>query len=185
MQASLTFLNIPGYTGSGPEHWQTLWEQDYPNFHRVHQHNWNQPDCLKWVENLNDNVIQINAPMILVAHSIGCLVVIQWALKMNNPNVKGAFLVAPADPKNKNFPLQAKDFHSLRFTSLPFPSLIITSTNDPYLSTERALIFAKQLGSKIHQLGPNGHINTASKLGKWKKGKILLNNFTSTIIEKA
>jgi predicted alpha/beta hydrolase family esterase len=35
------FLTVPGLGSSGTNHWQTLWEKQYPNnFKRVEQENW-------------------------------------------------------------------------------------------------------------------------------------------------
>jgi Serine hydrolase len=41
--ADASVLVIPGWNGSGAGHWQTLWEQKYPGFRRVVQHNWTRP----------------------------------------------------------------------------------------------------------------------------------------------
>ena len=36
-------LIIPGYANSGPQHWQTLWEEKHPEYKRVHQKDWDHP----------------------------------------------------------------------------------------------------------------------------------------------
>jgi undecaprenyl pyrophosphate synthase len=41
-------LIIPGYTGSGPEHWQTRWEQKIATARRVEQQDWTKPDFMLW-----------------------------------------------------------------------------------------------------------------------------------------
>jgi hypothetical protein len=41
--ADASVLVIPGWNGSGAGHWQTLWDQKYPGFRRVVQHNWTRP----------------------------------------------------------------------------------------------------------------------------------------------
>ncbi|WP_437286614.1 alpha/beta hydrolase [Sorangium sp. So ce406] len=37
-------LIVPGYTGSGPRHWQTLWEQKLAPARRAEMPDWDHPD---------------------------------------------------------------------------------------------------------------------------------------------
>ena len=37
-------LIVPGWQSSGPSHWQRLWERDHPEYTRVEQSNWDEPD---------------------------------------------------------------------------------------------------------------------------------------------
>jgi predicted alpha/beta hydrolase family esterase len=41
-------LIVPGLNGSGPGHWQTLWEEKY-GYKRVEQRDWEKPDLLEWI----------------------------------------------------------------------------------------------------------------------------------------
>jgi predicted alpha/beta hydrolase family esterase len=81
---STMILNIPGLRNSGPGHWQSLWEQQYPaQFLRVEQENWHEPEREAWVVRLAA-VVQQYAPeeLILVGHSVGCATIVhavrQW-----------------------------------------------------------------------------------------------------------
>ncbi len=47
--AGSSVLIVPGWNGSGAGHWQTLWEQKYPRFRRVEQHNWSRPSRSDWM----------------------------------------------------------------------------------------------------------------------------------------
>jgi hypothetical protein len=58
---------------------------------------------------------------------------------------------------------------------LPFPSIVVASSNDPYVTLSRAKTFATAWGSEFVMIGEAGHINSASGLGNWEKGLILLN----------
>ena len=49
-------LTLPGLYDSGPEHWQTLWEQDDPTFMRVVQRDWERPIRQEWVGTLETAV---------------------------------------------------------------------------------------------------------------------------------
>lgn len=37
-------LIVPGLGGSGPEHWQSIWQVRNPNYRRVEQQDWDEPD---------------------------------------------------------------------------------------------------------------------------------------------
>ena len=68
---------LPGIGNSGPGHWQTLWEQRNPSFVRVQQRDWDSPVCHDWVISLEHAVRAHSADVVLVAHSLGCLLVAQ------------------------------------------------------------------------------------------------------------
>jgi predicted alpha/beta hydrolase family esterase len=42
-------LIIPGYTNSGPDHWQSRWERQLSTARRVEQANWDEPKRAEWV----------------------------------------------------------------------------------------------------------------------------------------
>jgi hypothetical protein len=58
---------------------------------------------------------------------------------------------------------------------LPFPTIVVASENDEYVSLERATQFARAWGGRLVNIGPLGHINSASGLGDWPRGRALLN----------
>jgi uncharacterized protein len=62
---------------------------------------------------------------------------------------------------------------------LPFPSIVLASTDDPYVSVARAQRFAESWGSRFEVLGPLGHINSASELGSWAEGFAFLQELRS------
>ncbi len=41
-----TIVTVPGYTGSGPGHRQTLWEREHPDWVRVEQRDRDRPERL-------------------------------------------------------------------------------------------------------------------------------------------
>ncbi len=63
-------LLLPGRGNSGPDHWQTYWEQAFPNFERVLQSNWETPDVSDWIRNLHEAIARDSRPAIFVAHSL-------------------------------------------------------------------------------------------------------------------
>ena len=174
--AAATVLVVPGWQNSGPRHWQTVWEQQSPIFLRVQQKDWEFPHKQWWVERIGEEVQQAPAPIVFAAHSLGCVAVAHWC--QTNPEslgkIKGALMVAPADVDRKDTPKQILDFAPVPRRLLPFPSIVVASSNDPFLTVERARDVARAWGSRLVEIGPAGHINGDSGLGDWPEGKRLL-----------
>lgn len=166
-------LMVPGLWSSGPEHWHTLWEADNPAFQRVQQFDWDAPERRAWVRSVDDAVRRAGPGVVLAAHSLGCATVVHWA-GMQGRMVRGALLVAPADVDGAGFPLEARGFAPMPLKPLPFPSILVASEDDPFLSMERARLFADAWGSRLVEAGAVGHLNSASGLGPWPEGRKLL-----------
>ena len=171
------YLVLPGYGGSGPLHWQTLWEARDPAFRRVAQQDWEHVVSRDWAQTLEAALSAARGDVILVAHSLACLLVDQWA-DMAAPaslaKVKAALLVAPPDPSGPEFPAHAVGFSPLHLSPFPFRSLVVASTNDPYATVEFCLQCSMGWGSRFEVIGPKGHINSSSGLGEWDDGFRLL-----------
>jgi predicted alpha/beta hydrolase family esterase len=58
--------------------------------------------------------------------------------------------------------------------SLPFPSIVVASNNDPRVELKRAELFAMAWGSRLVVVEWAGHINEDSGVGDWAAGKALL-----------
>jgi predicted alpha/beta hydrolase family esterase len=173
-------LMIPGWNGSGAGHWQTLWEQKYSHFRRVEQGDWSRPSRTDWVKQITAEVARIEKPTVLVAHSLGCLAVAQWATSDTRlpEGVRGAFLVAPPwIAQSGQCPRELLDFLPMPFEHLPFPSLFVASEDDAYLPIEMAIRLASAWGSEFVNVGRQGHINIASGHGPWQSGEELLQRF--------
>ncbi len=180
-----TFLIVPGWNGSGPGHWQTIWERRHDNFQRIEQDNWNRPSPKQWVDAIQRTVQEIHAPVFLVAHSLGSLAVAQWAESGDCGRVGGAFLVAPPWlTASDSCPPQLAEFLPVPTSKLPFPSILAASEDDPYLPIEIAVRLARAWGSEFADLGRQGHINIASGHGDWPEGERLLERLTQRTREK-
>ncbi len=176
-------LIVPGYTGSGPGHWQTLWEQKHPEYRRVVQRDWHHPDLEEWITVLDAAIQGSSSPVVLVAHSLGCILIAHWQLR-HSGDVHGALLVAPADAERDDAPAPVRSFSPIPLQPLPFPSLVVASSNDPYVSLERAQYFAKNWGSRFISMGACGHIDTTAGFGPWRRGEVLLGNLMRGGISK-
>jgi uncharacterized protein len=165
-------LTVPGLYGSGPQHWQTIWE-DRPGYKRIEQSSWDQPVLSDWLNRIEEEVKKAGPDVVLVAHSLGCVALSHWA-QQTGLQIKGALLVAPADAERPGFPEAAIGFAPVPKHTLPFKSIVVASTNDEYISLERAHSFANAWGSRFVNAGRIGHINASSNLGEWPFGQGLL-----------
>jgi len=173
----VTTLILPGLCDSGPEHWQSHWERSDRSCLRVVQADWEAPRCEDWVATLDAAVVRVGGPVVLVAHSSSCALVAHWAARAGadrRDRVRGALLVAPSDPEAPSYPIGPTGFAPMPRTPLPFASIVVASTDDEYVSTDRAREFARAWGGEYVEIGAVGHINGASRLGDWPAGRALL-----------
>lgn len=172
---------IPGLGNSGPQHWQRLWQDELgPAASVVEQADWNRPDFADWLARLDDTIAASPNPPVLVAHSLSCALVAHWAAHHGTGYgraIAGAMLVAPADvDSDAHTPPETRAFRPMPLQTLPFPSIVIASNDDPYITRGRATVFAKAWGSRFVDIGAAGHINTASGFGAWPFGRLLLDD---------
>lgn len=170
-------LTLPGLDGSGPAHWQSAWERRDPDVVRVDMGDWASPNRNAWVNRLNLALHRAAAPVVLVAHSLGCLA-IAWWVAYEQPRwgekVAGALLVAPPDVDCAVFEPRLLPFAPTPLVPLPFPSILVASRDDPYADLARSRRLAAFWGSEFVDAGRLGHINAASGLGGWAEGRGLL-----------
>ena len=163
-------LILPGLAGSPEGHWQYLWAEDRPRARYVVQENWDYPDLARWKANL-EAALEATDGAFLVAHSLGTILAANIVDSPAVRKVRGALLVAPCD-------LDATDrihpglirFGTMPEGRLPFPSVLVASRDDPYMSFARAEHFAARWGSRLHDLGYAGHINLSSGYGRFRTG---------------
>ena len=174
------FVIVPGISGSGPDHWQSTWQDAWGRAaSRISPSSWDEPDLADWCQAL-DVAVRRHQPdeVLLVAHSLGCLAAGHW-LRQVQPGVRGAFLVAPPDAAGPNFPAAAAPcFTTLEAAPLTVPGLVVSSDDDPYCTPQAARRLAGGWGAGHVSIGTAGHVNTASGLGAWAAGRALLDAFT-------
>ena len=172
-------LIIPGIGNSGPEHWQSRWQTHQPQCRRVEQRDWDHPVALEWQAALEQAVAESGPDTVLVAHSLGCLLVANWAA-VSQHKVRAALLVAAPDPTGPAFPTEAVGFAPVAMQPLPFASIVVSSDDDPYSSPDFAKNCADAWGSQLVTVGAAGHINADSGLGDWPEGFELLQSLIRT-----
>jgi uncharacterized protein len=173
-QSNRDILILPGWGDSGPEHWQTQWQQKNPSYLRVIQREWINVDPAEWIDTLDRCIQTRRKPVVLLAHSLSCTLVARWAALGRN-NVAAAFLVAPTDvERRETCPPETWCFAPIPRARLPFKSMVVASSSDPYTSLANAALLADHWGSQFVNIGDAGHINVASGHGPWPEGEALL-----------
>jgi len=167
------FLILPGWQGSAPDHWQSHWQQTLPNTSRLKVKDWLRPDPLDWQEALTRQVHSLDQPVVLVAHSLGCINLVNWVAQATPEllnKIEAALLVAPADVERPGCPEALLPFAPINRQPLPFPALVLGSDNDPAATAERVRELAEDWQAPHQILGPVGHINVASGHHHWEQG---------------
>ena len=170
--ADVDILVVPGYGGSGPDHWQTRWERKLSTARRVEQADWHRPSREAWCANLLEHVKAARRPVVLVAHSCGVITAVQVA-RHTVGTVRAAFLVAPPDFSGAALPEACRALAPIPRDPLPFPAFLIASRSDPYCRFEVAEELAQDWRALLIDSGNAGHVNTQSGHGPWPEGILL------------
>ena len=171
---STSIIIVPGWRDSGLGHWQTLWAERLPQARRVVQDDWHTPTRSAWVARLEETVLEQPGPVVIVAHSLGCITTAHMKPEAA-ARVRGALLVAPADPERRAV---LSDFAPVPYAALPYRSILVASSNDPYCPIRLAGAYARAWGSEFVRLQNAGHINVDSGHGEWPLGRALLQSLT-------
>lgn len=124
---------------------------------------------------LEEVLIDGEGDAVLVAHSLGCLMVAAWAAhSRHTARVRGALLVAPGDAEQEALRAVLPSWSPIVRERLPFPAVLVGSRNDPYCSFTKAQALADAWGARFVDLGERGHVNAESGLGDWDEGLALL-----------
>jgi predicted alpha/beta hydrolase family esterase len=179
---AVPLLIVPGLGDSEAGHWQSRWERLFAA-RRVEQSDWLHPQLSAWAGTLR-TAIQRSPGSLLVAHSLGSTLIAHAARQWPDLPVKGALLVAPADTEQSlAVPPDLSSFAGIPLQPLPFPSVMVVSSNDPFISPDRARIFASRWRSRLIDIGPRGHINVASGFGPWPDGERMLAAFADELTD--
>jgi predicted alpha/beta hydrolase family esterase len=179
--ADADLLIIPGLGGSGPDHWQTRWEQKLSTARRVQQRDWERPQRGEWVAAIVAAIEASKRPVILLAHSLGTIAAIH-ASRDTARWIKGAFLVAaPSEQRLADVAEADAAFRPYWREKLPFPSVLVASRDDPYSSYADAERLARDWGAKLIDAGASGHINAESGHGPWPEGLLQFAAFMKRI----
>lgn len=179
---SPTVLIVPGLRDHVAEHWQTLLAARLPRVASVPPMGREDLDCSARVAAIERAMGEVEGPVVIVAHSGGCVMLAHWARATRHADkVRGALLATPPDfdrPMPAGYPtieaLDACAWLPVPRERLPFPSLVAASRNDPLGSFVRVSALAQDWGSELVDLGEVGHLNPASGYGEWPQADALI-----------
>jgi predicted alpha/beta hydrolase family esterase len=167
------YFIVPGLGSSGPEHWQTHFEKTLPKTRRIEQQEWEAPVCADWIATIDTALQGYDlSNVVLIGHSLGCSTIAHWA-EQYGQRVRGALLVAPSDMESSLYTFPIKGFDKMPTKRIYFKTIMVTSTNDPWVTLERATLFTENWGSTLVNIGDAGHINVAAGFGPWGEGLAL------------
>ena len=123
------------------------------------------PTRLAWVGQLEKTVLAAPNPVVIVAHSLGCIATTHMGSDAA-ARVCGALLVAPADPERRAV---LSDFAPVPFAPPPCRSIVVASSNDPFCPIRLAGAYARAWGSEFVHMQNAGHINidSVTASGHW------------------
>lgn len=181
MASDLRILIVPGWRDSGPGHWQSLWAEQLPGAGRVSQDDWITPSRAAWVATIARTILAQQGPVVIAAHSLGCIATTHLPPEAA-ARIQGALLVAPADPERRAI---LCDFAPVPFQKLPYRSILVASSNDPYCPVRLAGAYARAWGSEFVRLQEAGHVNLESGFGEWPLGLALLQSLLGEPLPRA
>jgi hypothetical protein len=179
-----TVLIVPGLRDAVDDHWQTLLQRDLRKAARpvasVLPMGRENLSCSARVAEIERTAQSIEGPIVVVAHSGGCIMLAHWARRTQRA-VRSALLATPPDfekPMPEGYPtmeaLRAGGWLPVPRKALPFPSIVAASRNDPLGRFSRVTALASDWGSEVVDLGHAGHLNPASGYGQWAKAESLI-----------
>lgn len=177
-----TVLIVPGLRDQVDAHWQTLLAARLPRVRSVPTMGREDLNCAARVEAIERETERIEEPVVIVAHSGGCVMIAHWARTTRHAGrVRGALLATPADferPMPAGYPsmdaLRASGWLPVPRERLPFRSIAALSDNDPLGARGRMFELAQAWASETVDLGEVGHLNPASGYGVWPRAEQLI-----------
>lgn len=169
------FLILHGLGGSTGGHWQEwLFHELKARGERVcfpQFPDWDRPRKAIWLAQLNDVMASIpeKEKLVVIAHSLGCMLWIHYAAQCLKRKVSKAILVCP--PSRFLDEEAIKDFFPLPENTSALAegadrTLIVTSSTDPFLPKNSVSQYF-EYGVPCLILPGMGHINVKSGYGPW------------------
>lgn len=164
-------LLLHGWGGSDSPHWQS-WlagelAKEYGCINFLKFKDFDTPKKDIWMRELQET-LAVFKPDIVVCHSLANTLWFHLCNEYKPPIIKKLYLVAPPS-MNCNIE-ELKEFFPLQIPKNLYTkdALLISSTNDPYMSEKEAKELQQTLQIPMKILVDAGHINSDSGYGKWE-----------------
>jgi len=164
-------LLLHGWGGSDFPHWQShLASEITKNYGKVsflRLSDFDTPKLDVWKDELLQELESFQ-PDVVVCHSLANTLWFHLCNTQTLNTIEKLYLVAP--PSMSCSVPELSEFFPLQTPSNLFAkeTLLVTSTNDPYMSEEEAITLQKELAVPMKTLLNAGHINSDSGFGKWE-----------------
>jgi predicted alpha/beta hydrolase family esterase len=164
---------LHGWTGSGPDHWQTwlarrLAERGekvaYPALPRP-----DEPRLDEWLEALREELARLGGERVVLCHSLACILWLQHA-RSTEERVDRVLLVAPPSPSVELpgvegfFPLEVTAEDVGRAAA---STRLVCAPADPYCPEGADTLFGRPLGLPTDVVPGGSHLNTDAGYGPW------------------
>ncbi|RYF77064.1 MAG: serine hydrolase family protein [Comamonadaceae bacterium] len=169
-------LLVEDWHPAGEDHWQRRWMPRVPGALRLARPDALPPKRAEWCGRIAEAILEQSAPVVLVAHGLACIAVAHLPAAAAE-RVAGAMLVAPTDPERRAL---LADFAPVPHAALPYRSIVVASSNDPFCPVRLAGAYARAWGSEFVRMQNAGHLDSDSGHGEWPLGFALLQSLTLT-----
>ncbi len=164
-------LLLHGWGGSDFPHWQS-WlagelARDYGCVNFLHFSDVDNPKLDVWMHELT-NTLDDFKPDIVICHSLANTLWFHLCSQKKVREIEKLYLVAPPSMRcsiaelSEFFPVDIPQNLNAKDT------LLITSTNDPYMTQKEATLLEKKLDITMKVIQNGGHLNADSGYGKWE-----------------
>ena len=168
------YFTLPGLGNSDENHWQSHFEKILPNCRRIEQDNWDRPVRKTWVSRIEEATKGLDlSKVVFISHSLGGIALSHW-VHTYHKKIRAALIVAPPCVENVLPEYGLDSFLPVPRNKLPFSTVLVASSNDPWSTIEQSEKLAMDWGSHFVNMGEAGHINSESRLGEWSRGQHLL-----------
>lgn len=171
--SEVDILLLPDVDGAAPGHWLRRWADRFGNGRLLQQEDAERPRRVDWLRSIEHEIIMSTRPVVLVAHGLAVSAVVHVAQRLVDTKVRGAFLVAPPDHERGEVSAAAREFGNVPRDPLPFPSMLVASTDDRGCSVDSAVDLATAWGAELHLARNAGHIDLDSGHGPWPEGLLI------------
>ncbi len=169
----MTVLILHGLGGSDFPHWQAQLASDLVEDDRMtvlfpDLEERDAPTLTQWLEELHA-LMTDERPDVVVCHSLATILWFHYLKLYPQTHIAKQLLVAPPDLMT---PLaDAPTFFPVALPDLSThaqSSLLLLSTNDPYLPLPQAQELASRITIPVQWIQEGGHINTSAGFGEWE-----------------
>ena len=171
------FVFVPGWRNCGGGHWQSLWAAPLAGAIRLQLDDWAMPTRTAWVRALSRAIQAQPHPVVVVAHSLGCIATVHLPAEVA-AHIQGALFVAPVDPERRAV---LCDFAPVPCERLPYRHVVVAGSNDPFCPPRLAAAYARSWGSEFMRIPDMGDIAVQSGRGEWPLGLALLQSLSGSM----